>query len=152
TTDTVVIAPQQLISGLRPAAEIAYARDLAQRGQVPYFDVASDVVDRTSYGGRVCICWNGDGCLYCMCELDQDAVRRYLQSKAERENDDAIYGVRRDALGGTGPSVVSLNGVVASLATTEFMAAVTGLRDPRRLLIYKAHTGVVTSSLDPPMS
>jgi len=36
-------------------------------------------------------------------------------------------------LGRVGPSVVSINGVVASLAATEFMLCATGTREPRQL-------------------
>lgn len=47
-----------------------------------------------------------------------------------------IYGVRRVALDGTGPMVVSINGTVASLAVTEFIAHVTGLRPINRHVSY----------------
>lgn len=61
-----------------------------------------------------------------------------------------MYGIRRSALGETGPSVVSINGVVASLAVTEFMAAVTGLREPARHLEYRGHLGTVSKRIDKP--
>ena len=47
-------------------------------------------------------------------------------------------------------TVVSLNGVVASLAVTEFMVWITGMRDPKRCLVYHAESGIVTRSQDPP--
>ena len=71
-------------------------------------------------------------------------------TEGEREEDERIYGVPREALEDRGPSVVSLNAVVASLAVTEFMVAVTGLRQPRRLLEYEARRGAVKVSRDPP--
>jgi hypothetical protein len=71
-------------------------------------------------------------------------------SPDEREIDRRIYGVDRDALARAGPSVVSVNGVVASLGVTEFMAHVTGLREPVRQLTYRADLGMVTKLLDPP--
>jgi hypothetical protein len=40
--------------------------------------------------------------------------------------------------------------VVASLAVTEFMVAVTGLRLPQRVLTYHGQTGKVTVSRDEP--
>jgi len=43
---------------------------------------------------------------------------------------------------------VSINGVVASLGVAEFMVAVTGLRQPRRVLNYLAHMGRLTESTD----
>jgi molybdopterin-synthase adenylyltransferase len=109
-----------------------------------YIDLASDVPEPGVYGGRVCVSWNGEGCLSCMGELDGRAVQRYLQSDQQHEVEDRIYGVNRAALGQKGPSVSPLNGVIAALATTEFMAAVTGLRKPKKLLNYRAHLGTVT--------
>jgi hypothetical protein len=41
-----------------------------------------------------------------------------------------LDGIARAVLSETGPSVVSLNGVVASLAATEFVARATGLQPP----------------------
>jgi hypothetical protein len=62
----------------------------------------------------------------------------------------AIYGLDAEALGQAGPSVVSVNEVVASLAVTEFMVLVTGLRPPCRLVNYHGHSGKVTVSVDEP--
>ena len=61
-----------------------------------------------------------------------------------------IYGVDRAALGRSGPSVVSINGVVASLAVTEFMVTATGLRAPKPALNYYGKLGRLTSPVDPP--
>jgi len=41
------------------------------------------------------------------------------------------------------PAVVNVHGVVANLALTEFMLMVTGLREPRRFLVYYADRGIV---------
>jgi len=43
-----------------------------------------------------------------------------------------------------------LNGVVASLAVTEFMAEVTGLRPAKHMLTYRAHHGGVSVATDAP--
>ena len=113
----------------------------------PYFDLASDIAsDGSNYGGRVCVAWDGGGCLECYEELDSGAVQRSLAGEEARQDQAAIYGVPQGALGEVGPSVVSINGVVASLAVTEFMLVATGLRDsPRGLLTYYAEKGVVRS-------
>jgi molybdopterin/thiamine biosynthesis adenylyltransferase len=116
----------------------------------PLFDLASDVPEPGVYGGRVCVAWDGTACPYCLGEIDLKAAQRYLASDAERENEDAIYGIKRSLLGATGPSVVSINGVVASLAVTEFMAAVTGMRKPAMLITYKGHESIVTKRRDAP--
>jgi molybdopterin/thiamine biosynthesis adenylyltransferase len=116
----------------------------------PYIDIAADVPEPGVYGGRVYISLSGNGCLYCMGELDMDTVHRYLSSESERKAIDAIYGVDRDALAENGPSVSTVNGVVAALAMTEFMAAVTGMRAPARLINYRGHLSSVTVSKDEP--
>lgn len=125
----------------------AYAR--------PYFDLASDILAKETppmYGGRVCYAANGNDCLVCLGALDMSEAGQDLEGEAERRNRDAVYGVNRRALGRSGPSVVSINGMVASLAVTEFMVDVTGLREPKRLINYYGHTGRMTLSSDTPQS
>ena len=112
-------------------------------------DLASDVPEPGVYGGRVCISWDGNGCLHCLDLLDPEDVRRYLSSEAEQAAQAAIYGVPHAALGETGPSVSPLNGVVASLAATEFMVAVTGMAEPRRLINYAGHLLRLTTAKAP---
>lgn len=117
----------------------------------PYFDLASDTGggDDPWYGGRVIFC-NGTGCLVCLEILDQTQMTLDRMTPGEREVDRLIYGVDRDSLAQGGPSVVSVNGVVASLSVTEFMVHVTGLREPIRQLTYRGDLGTVRKSLDPP--
>ena len=120
----------------------------------PYFDLASDIdVDEGHYGGRVCVSWNGDGCLVCYRVLDGREASEDLRDPEARRNQQEIYGIPRDALDDAGPSVVSINGVIASLGVNEFMLAVTKIHDePRRLLKYYAHSGKVTVSKNKPDS
>jgi hypothetical protein len=122
----------------------AYAR--------PYLDLATDVLQGPplQYGGRVVTSWDGDGCPVCLGALDLAEAHRDLAAPAVKRDLEAIYGVERQHLGAAGPAVVTLNGVVASLATTEFMVAMTGLRLPAKLLQYYGHRGVVTLSKDAP--
>jgi molybdopterin/thiamine biosynthesis adenylyltransferase len=114
-----------------------------------YFDLATDTPDH-GYGGRVCISWNGEGCIYCLLQLDALDVAEFLATGEELERHQEIYGVRRELLDEAGPSVITINSVVASLAVTEFMAAVTGMRPPAKLLTYYGHDSVVRKSLDLP--
>lgn len=82
---------------------------------LPYFDLATDTGDEGEqlwYGGRIVFA-NGNGCLSCLGLLDQEEIRRSRMTPHERQVDNRLYGVDRDALAGTGPAVVSLNGVVA---------------------------------------
>lgn len=124
--------------------------ELCQAYSKPYFDLASEIIAEDGhYGGRVCVSWNGEGCLVCYGELDALEARKELMNPAARRDHDAIYGLPADALGETGPSVVSINGVIASMGVTEFMLAVAKVRDkPRGLLKYYAHRGIVTITKD----
>jgi molybdopterin/thiamine biosynthesis adenylyltransferase len=116
----------------------------------PYIDLAADIPEPGIYGGRVCVSLDGNGCLHCLGLLDENDVRSYLSSEAEREAIAKVYGVPRDALGAIGPSVSPVNGVVAGLAATEFMVAVTGMRQPQRLITYRGYLSTVTVSRDAP--
>lgn len=114
-----------------------------------YVDMATDVHVEdaaTVFGGRVCISTDDTGCPYCLDLLDQRSIDLSLASPEERAQRDEIYGVHRGALGGAGPAVVNLNTLIASLGVTEFVAAVTGLRRPRRVLTYRGDLGVVLAS------
>ena len=126
--------------------------ELTARLTLPYFDLASDTGgegEEAWYGGHVVFA-NGDGCLSCLGLLDQDEINRDSMSPEERDVHARIYGVDRNALAGTGPMVVSVNGVVASLACTEFMAFVTGMRPPARYLVYRGERPGVGRSTDEP--
>jgi hypothetical protein len=118
----------------------------------PYLDVASDIEakDKLRYGGRACLSSDGEACLVCLGQLDMAEAQAELGGPGARELRRAIYGVEKEQLGRAGPSVVSINGVVASLAVTEFMVAVTGIRKTNRLSIYRGDMGRVLVSDDAP--
>jgi molybdopterin-synthase adenylyltransferase len=119
----------------------------------PYFDLASDVVpgDSPEYGGRICVStWGVYGCLVCRGLLDLEEARIDLAGPDAKRDREAIYGVERAALGRSGPSVVSINGVIASLGITEFMVASTELRPPKAVTNYYGKMGRLTSSTDAP--
>lgn len=119
----------------------AYAR--------PYIDIASDVAPGGEFGGRVVFAKDGERCLSCLGELDQHVLARAQMTDEQRAADDEIYGIDRDALADTGPSVVSVNGVVASLAVTELLVWITGLREPHGYLNYRGDRGTVGARADP---
>lgn len=120
----------------------------------PYIDLATDTHRDglgVGFGGRVAVRFGAPGCPFCLDLLDPAAVQRDLTPPERREEEDGMYGVQRDALGERGPSVVSLNGIVASIAVTEFMLAVTEFaRQPKRLLRYDGRRGIVVESKDEP--
>jgi molybdopterin-synthase adenylyltransferase len=124
---------------LRVASELA----------LPYADLASDVAPTGEFGGRIVFAKNGERCLSCLGELDQHALARAQMTPEQRAADDVIYGVDREALGEAGPSVVSVNGAVASLAVTEFLAWRTGLREPRGHLVYRGDLATVGARAEP---
>jgi len=121
---------------------------------LPYLDLASEIIPGSppSYGGRVFVNWDGHSCLVCCGLLDITEAQRDLEEPEARKMRDAIYGVRQEELGKSGPSVVSINGVVASLAVTEFMVGVTGIRAPQRHLTYHGNMGRVSASMEKPKS
>jgi molybdopterin-synthase adenylyltransferase len=90
------------------------------------------------------------GCLFCLDLFDQRQIRHATMTPDELAAEAAIYGVPVDALDATGPSVVTINGVVASLAATEAMVYLTGLRSPAKQLTYRADQGGVRINLDLP--
>ncbi|MGQ0433090.1 MAG: HesA/MoeB/ThiF family protein [Microthrixaceae bacterium] len=123
--------------------------EVSSRLAIPYIDSASDAGEDSGflwYGGRVVVSHGGHRCLSCCGELDQRALALAAMTPEQRAADQTIYGVDPSLLGAGGPSVVSVNGVVASLAVTEFLALVTGLREPIGRLTYYGHRGIVTSS------
>lgn len=121
----------------------------ASEYRLPYIDLASDVAATGEFGGRILFAKDGERCLSCAGELDQHALARAQMTDHQRAADDEIYGVDRAALGAGGPSVVSVNGVVASLAVTEFMVWRTGLREPIGHLNYRGDRGTVGRRADP---
>jgi len=126
--------------------------ELCAAYRLPYFDIASDIEvgNISRYGGRVCAALRGDSCLVCLGQLDMSEAQRELGGPEARKLREAIYGVEKNDLGRVGPSVVSINGVVASLAVTEFVVDVTGIREPKRLITYRGNMGRVMISDDTP--
>jgi len=115
-----------------------------------YIDLASDVTGEGEFGGRVIFAKDGERCLHCLGELDPHALARARMNDEQRAADDQIYGVDRQALAEDGPSVVSVNGVIASLAVTQFVVWRTALREPAGFLNYRGDLGTVGRRNDPP--
>ena len=117
----------------------------------PYIDSATEILPATDnepfeFGGRVVVSIPGEFCLSCANELDIEEAKQDLEPaevKAERLAHG--YGVGNAA---PAPAVVSLNGVIASIGVTEFVAMATGLRAPNRKSVYKGMRGVVHVSTD----
>ena len=116
-----------------------------------FVDAASDTIpenDRVLFGGRVCVATPTTGCLVCLNVLDQEEIRDYFASSEQRADRRAIYGVPENALVGGGPSVITVNGAVASIAATELMVLVTGLRSPIGHQDWRGHEACLRRVVD----
>ena len=114
------------------------------RKGLPLIDAGSDTIPEEGgviFGGRICVATRETGCLMCFGVLDQNEMREYDESPSQRTDREAIYGVGKDALAGGGPAVITVNGVVASIAATELMVLVTGVRSPFAHQEWRGHQG-----------
>ena len=87
-------------------------------------------------------------CLWCIRNLDAQQVREGLMTAEHRAADPYFQG----GLGVQQPAVISLNGVVASVAVTMFLSAIAGVPSPGRYVIYdgnRARMNAVTALADP---
>ncbi|MCG8594175.1 MAG: ThiF family adenylyltransferase [Kiloniellales bacterium] len=110
----------------------------------PLIDLASDVPEPDRFGGHVAVITGGHGCLHCLDLLDPHEARRFLSNAEMVENEAAVYGIKASALSETGPSVASVNGTVASLGVTAFMALATGTKLSYNFLTYRGDLGTVS--------
>jgi molybdopterin/thiamine biosynthesis adenylyltransferase len=117
----------------------AVLQQIAYQYLIPCIDMGSTIVASeglvTKIYGRVQLLAPGRGCLNCAGLLNSEEIRRDMMNAFERKLDPYLQGAREPA-----PAVVSLNGTVASLAVTMFMAVVTGISSPARYLLYNATT------------
>ena len=127
--------------------------ELCSAFEIRYLDLASDIFrgeHSLDYGGRVFVNFDNNGCLCCYKVISLSNASSELESPEAQLDQEKIYGVSQKYLDETGPSVVSIDGIVASLAVTEFMVMITELREPNRLLTYRGHLGIVNKSEDRP--
>jgi len=128
--------------------------EFCQAYEIPYIDIATGI-DRDNpreFGGRVHYSVAGESCVYCDQLLEQDEIRFDFSTDQQRRIEEEIYGVSRAELADSGPSVVSLNGLLASAAVMECLVGLTSLRDPKRLLKYRGFWGTLATTNDAPAS
>ncbi len=88
-----------------------------------------------NFGGRVVVARPGDFCLWCANQIDAKIAKQELENDKEKSfRKDHGYGLGNAVIA---PAVISLNMIIASLAITEFLMLVTGIREPERMLTYK---------------
>jgi len=128
---------------------------LSVRYLIPYIDAGTGIQVNSRHeiehaGGQVRIVLPGMGCLNCINGIDLDKANLETLPPSERllpHQGGYIQGAEVKA-----PAVASLNGVIASLAVTEFMAWVTGFRPVHRYIFYDfmaARTMVLNFPRDP---
>ena len=107
--------------------------------------------DNSEYGGRIIsVIDNSYNCLYCLDEISPDEARKDLENPGMRKDREDIYGIPKDRLLNNGPAVVSINGIISSIAITEFIFDVTKIRRANNQLIYYGSSGkVFTSNPEP---
>lgn len=120
--------------------------ELCSAYEIPYIDLASDIHTRDElvYGGRVATIMDDGSCLLCIEDLNNDEILYILNDTNVKKIRDDIYGVDKIHLDEKGPSVVSINGVIASLGITEFIKAVTKIRTAERYINYRGDLARIT--------
>lgn len=105
--------------------------ELASAYLIPYIDSGVGILVEhgriVEAGGRVVVWAPGRPCLLCCREIIPRIAAEELESQEEKEfrrSHGYVEGAEINE-----PAVISLNGTVASLAVTEFLALVTGFRD-----------------------
>jgi molybdopterin-synthase adenylyltransferase len=111
--------------------------ELARAYNFPLFDLASGITAADGSfeeaGGRIALVHPGGPCLFCLGEIDRCEAAFFLAPEEKRAEDRRLGYV--DGWEAHAPSVVSLNGVVASMAVSEFFLSATGLA-PAAMLTY----------------
>jgi molybdopterin/thiamine biosynthesis adenylyltransferase len=120
-----------------------------------YFDCGTGIeVDTNTKikhaGGQVRVVIPGMGCLNCISGININIAQQEMLPEADRQ-----VALQQGYIAGDNvhaPAVASLNGVIANLAVSEFMAFVTGFRPIHRYVFYDflaAKTMTFTFAKDP---
>lgn len=112
---------------------------LARAYHLPYIDASSGIEpdDEGRFeraGGKVAAVMPGEPCLQCMRVLDMAEARHFLSPESVRE-DNRRHGYV-EGWDDPDPAVISLNGVVASMAVNEALLYLAALRPTSPLTLY----------------
>ena len=114
--------------------------ELARAYHIPYFDLgvgidcAAQVVE--AVGGRLAVSLPNGPCLTCMDEIDKKEAHYFLETPEARAQMVRLGYV--NGLDVPSPSVVSLNAIIAGMASTEFLIYCSGVRHANPLTLYDA--------------
>jgi molybdopterin/thiamine biosynthesis adenylyltransferase len=106
---------------------------------IPYFDTATGIqadpnLNIEHAGGQIRIVIPGSGCLNCINGIDIAVAQQEMMPEPDRR-----IAIQRGYIAGAdvhAPAVASLNGVIANLAVTEFLAFFTGFKPLQRYIYY----------------
>lgn len=104
--------------------------------------LARGAIGTLEIAGRINYLAPGMPCLWCCQELSSGKVRQDILNEREKVEDPYFVNGKGDAQ----PAVISINGVVSSLAVTMFLSIVTEIPSPPRILNYLGHRGRVAES------
>jgi len=125
----------------------AWLTEFAEQYLICLIDLGVEIQtgERMRAGGGVRVVSPGSGCLQCAGTLSAALVREEYLSSADIELERRRGYLRGDSA--PTPSVVALNGVVASLAVLEVCELLTGLLGaPARRLLYRAERRALTTT------
>ena len=113
-------------------------------------DSATEIfVEENYFGGRVVFAIPKEFCLKCAGQIDFNIAQQELESKEEKTfRVKHGYGLGPHV---PAPAIVSVNGIIAGLAVTEFVVYITKVRKPNKRVTYKgmkADVNVINESLD----
>jgi molybdopterin/thiamine biosynthesis adenylyltransferase len=112
---------------------------------IPVVDLGVELQAAGSMGGRVTIAGPGDNCLWCIGVIGEERLRAEQMPPQLRAAEQRLGYV--PDLDVPAPAVVSINGVVASLAVSEIIDRLVHLRDgtqpPPSTLLYRLADGTV---------
>lgn len=113
-----------------------------------YIDIASEITPGLppdlGFGGRICISHSGQGCLYCREGLDPEEITAFGLSLSGDLSPRPGCDQLAITVPGGGPAIVNLNGIVASIAVTEFLMWVTGIRQPVEHYRYRGMSAILS--------
>jgi molybdopterin/thiamine biosynthesis adenylyltransferase len=120
--------------------------EMAVKYSIPLIDLATGVVTEKGFieaGGQVRVVVPDGFCLNCIGGIDSDeVVKEILNEDDIRMRHEAGY---IQGFSFPSPSVISLNGVIASLGVTEFLNLVCGIRKVNTFVTYEMFSNQIIS-------